>query len=136
MAFFVPFIFSEGNFFNICVLSWCIVYWIHFQNIYTFTYHKTLLHTLWFSVAAENIYRNFLSFEILNRLFFFQPSCFPVTISINISKILRDIHRKIYSFALLSKWYFFNNKISSNCSPNDETLLARVTKKTRTCKNI
>ena len=46
-AFFVPFILSEGNFFNICVLSQCIVYWIHFQNIHTFTYfvtfHKLLL---------------------------------------------------------------------------------------------
>ena len=28
--FFVPFIFSEGNFFNICVLSQCIEYWMHF----------------------------------------------------------------------------------------------------------
>ena len=45
-AFFVPFILSEGNFFNICVLSQCIVYWIHFQNIHTFAYQKTLLHTL------------------------------------------------------------------------------------------
>ena len=44
-AFFVPFIFSEGNFINICVLSQCIAYWIHCQNIYTFTYQKTFLHT-------------------------------------------------------------------------------------------
>ena len=34
------------KFFNISVLSQCIVYWIHFQNIHTFTYQKTLLHTL------------------------------------------------------------------------------------------
>ena len=34
-AFFVPFILSEGHFFNICV-----VYWIHFQNIHTFPYQK------------------------------------------------------------------------------------------------
>ena len=47
-AFFVPFLLSEGNFFNICVLSQCIVYWIHFQNIHTFTYQKTLLHTLFY----------------------------------------------------------------------------------------
>ena len=33
-------------FFNICVLSECIVYWIHFQNIHTFTYWKTKNHTL------------------------------------------------------------------------------------------
>ena len=45
-AFFVPFILSEENFFNIFILSQCIVYWIQFQNIRTFTYQKTLLHTL------------------------------------------------------------------------------------------
>ena len=33
-------------FFNICVLSQCIVYWTNFQNRHTFTYQKTLLHTL------------------------------------------------------------------------------------------
>ena len=45
-AFFVPFIFSEGIFFNICILSQCtecpkktIVYWIHFQNMHT-SYQK------------------------------------------------------------------------------------------------
>ena len=45
-AYFVPFNLSEGNMFNICVLPQCIVYWIHFQNIHTFTNQKTLLHTL------------------------------------------------------------------------------------------
>ena len=45
-AFFVPFILSEGNFFDICVLSQCIVYRIHFQNIHTFRYQKSSLHTL------------------------------------------------------------------------------------------
>ena len=37
---------SEESFFKICVLSQYIVYWIRFQNIHTFTYQKTLLHTL------------------------------------------------------------------------------------------
>ena len=45
-AFFVPFILSEGHFFNICVPSQCIMYWIYFQNIRTFIYQKALLHTL------------------------------------------------------------------------------------------
>ena len=45
-AFFVTFIFFEGDFFNIWVLSQCVVYLINFQNIYNFTYQKTLLHTL------------------------------------------------------------------------------------------
>ena len=35
--------FVRSNFFNICALSQGIVYWIHFQNIHTFTYQKTLL---------------------------------------------------------------------------------------------
>ena len=42
----VYFIYFKTFFFNICVLSQCIVYWIHFENIHTFTYKKTLLHTL------------------------------------------------------------------------------------------
>ena len=32
-AFCVPFILSEVDFFNICILSQYIVYWIHFHNI-------------------------------------------------------------------------------------------------------
>ena len=43
---FVPFILSEGDFFKICVLSQWIVHWIHFLNLHTFTFQKTLLHTL------------------------------------------------------------------------------------------
>ena len=45
-TFFVPFILSNGNFFNICVITQCIVYWINFQNLHTFTYQKTLLRAL------------------------------------------------------------------------------------------
>ena len=44
--FFVTFDLPEGYFLNILVLSQCIVYSINFQNIYIFTYQKTLLHTL------------------------------------------------------------------------------------------
>ena len=34
------FILSERNILRICVLSQCIVYSIHFQNIHTFTFQK------------------------------------------------------------------------------------------------
>ena len=44
-AFCEKFILSERHFYNICVLSRCILYWINFQNIHTFTYQKTLLYT-------------------------------------------------------------------------------------------
>ena len=47
-AFFVLFILSEGKFFKICILSQCIVHWIHFLNIHTFTYQTTILYTLYF----------------------------------------------------------------------------------------
>ena len=43
---FVIFILFIGIFFKICVLSQCIIYWIKFQNKYTFTYQKTFLHTI------------------------------------------------------------------------------------------
>ena len=41
----------QRKFFNICVISQCIVYWLNFQNIHTFTCQKTLLHTLLFLVC-------------------------------------------------------------------------------------
>ena len=34
--------FVWNTFFNICVLSQCILYWIHFQNIHTFKYQIIL----------------------------------------------------------------------------------------------
>ena len=40
--------FVRRKFFLIFVLSQCIVYWIHFQNIYTFIYQNTLLHSPFF----------------------------------------------------------------------------------------
>ena len=61
-AFFVPFILSEGIFFNICVLSYFVVYWIQFQNTHTFPH---FLH--------------FLSINIIENLqcilFLFQVGC-------------------------------------------------------------
>ena len=47
----------EGNFFDICLLFKCIMYWIHFQNIHTFIYQKTLLRTLFcrFSKSVESL---------------------------------------------------------------------------------
>ena len=43
---FVLFILSEGIFFNICALPHCVMCWVHFQNVYTFTYQKTLFHAI------------------------------------------------------------------------------------------
>ena len=47
-AFLVPFILSEGSFififYKIYILSQCM-YWIHFQNIHTFTYQKIASYT-------------------------------------------------------------------------------------------
>ena len=59
-AFFVPLILSEGNFLNICVLSQCIVNWIHFPNIYAFIYQKTLLHTLSWLFLKSTKYLQFI----------------------------------------------------------------------------
>ena len=64
-AFFLTFILSEGHFFNICVLFQCIVYWLNFQNIHTFTYQKTILHTLFLLV--------FKTVESLRCIFYYPP---------------------------------------------------------------
>ena len=50
-AFFLLFILCKGIFFNICVLSQCIVYWIQFQNIHTFAYEETLLFAFCFKIV-------------------------------------------------------------------------------------
>ena len=39
-------LFRPKRIFKICVLSQCIVYWTDLQIKHTFTYQKTLLHTL------------------------------------------------------------------------------------------
>ena len=57
---FVTFIFSEGSFFNTCVLSQCIVYRINFENIYIF--------------ISKNITSNAFSLVFLNRQ---KPSVHP-----------------------------------------------------------
>ena len=51
--------FVRREFFNISFLSQCLVYWIHFQSIHTFTYQKILLHTLLFlaSKIVESLQR-------------------------------------------------------------------------------
>ena len=41
-ASFIPFMLSKGNYFKIYVLSQCIVYWIHFHIIHTFTHQKNI----------------------------------------------------------------------------------------------
>ena len=45
-GYFVLNIFSDVLFCSVCILSQCIEYRINFQNIYTLTYQKTLLQTL------------------------------------------------------------------------------------------
>ena len=45
-ACFVTFLLSEGNFFNICVLYLCIVYWMNFHDVYILLHIKQ--HYLFF----------------------------------------------------------------------------------------
>ena len=68
-------LFSTKNIFKICALSQCIVYWIHFQNLHTFTYQNTLrpipfcLFLKWLKTFTEyltcrNMLPQFVSFVI------------------------------------------------------------------------
>ena len=77
--FFVPFVLSEGIFFNVCALSQCIVYWTHFQNMHTFTYQKILLHTLFkiihkaFSVSLSSFLNRKLQFsDVSTKTYYFR----------------------------------------------------------------
>ena len=70
-AFFVPFILSKGNF--IFVLSQCIVNWIHFQNIHTFTYQKTLFHTLLVLVFKIVLFSNVSRSLMKNQVSIINP---------------------------------------------------------------
>ena len=124
---------QEGNFsyrifFNICVLSQCIVYRIHFQNIHTFTYQKTF-HTLFclflkqskaFSVSLKTIFsripvRSWYQFDkiFLNVLEKHAPSkqkLLRANHSSYISKPLRKaIMRRYYS----EKVYYKNKSEKS-----------------------
>ena len=76
-AFFVPFILSEGNSFKICVLSWCIVYWIYFQNIHTFSYQKKLHHTLLLFVSKIVCIFKLLSRKVMRECDNWKPNFLP-----------------------------------------------------------
>ena len=59
--------FARRNFFfNICVSSPCIVYWINFQNIHTFEYQKAFLHTL-FCLFLKSLEAFSLSFQDFDK---------------------------------------------------------------------
>ena len=67
---FVPFIFSKGNFFNICVLCQWILYWILFQNIHTCTYQKTLLNTVFhLFLKSSKAFRELSSYKKQPNIF-------------------------------------------------------------------
>ena len=120
--------FVRNTFLNICVLSQCIVYRIHFQNIHTFTYQKTF-HTLFclflkqskaFSVSLKTIFsripvRSWYQFDkiFLNVLEKHAPSkqkLLRANHSSYISKPLRKaIMRRYYS----EKVYYKNKSEKS-----------------------
>ena len=60
-----------------CFLSQCIVYWINFQNIYTYTNQKTLLHTL-FCLFLKSL-KAFSVSLILRKTPVLKDRCFPLT---------------------------------------------------------
>ena len=77
------------------VLSQCIVYWIHSQNIHTFTYQEILLHTLLLFV-----------FEIVESL-----QCIKVTRLLPATLLEMNSWTESFSskFCKISKNIFFTN---------------------------
>ena len=102
-AFYVTFIFSEGNFFNVGVLSQCIVFWINFQNRYTFTYQKTLFYTLLmfgFKIveSLQCIPNYFITFILLGSEWKSSPFALPPW-----SQADYDVHLLIFGFDKLDQ---------------------------------
>ena len=84
---------KEGIFSKkICVLWQCVVYWMPFQNIHTFTYQKWLLHSLLL-----------LAFEIVESL-----QC-----------ILNFIFRISSNYVILYEYFCFNT--NSSVKPNRQS---------------
>ena len=79
--FFITFILFEGHFFNICVLSQCIVYWIHIQNIHIKKYY--FIHfCCWFLKSSK-------AFSVSLRI-----------LSVNVSKSTVSWKLRIWSYLL------------------------------------
>ena len=111
---FLSFFLSEWIFFNICVLSQCTVYWIHCQNIYTFTYQKTLIHTLFclflksfkaFSVSLNECFKiTLLETKQVRSI----KTSFDIFIQIRFAFLL---HLRIENFKPESYFFERNNRI-------------------------
>ena len=72
-AFYVPFILPEGHFFNICIFSQCIVYWINFHNIHTLEY--TYKHYAIFSLLLKSSKAFSVSFILLRQIAIYIELC-------------------------------------------------------------
>ena len=106
-TFFLPFILSKGNFLKICVLSQCIVYWIHFQNIHTFTYPKILLHAhLLLVYKIDESLSVSLSHFNLTWSFSANPWILPLFSQIwSVSTVLTMYNRVILIYLSLCYWF-------------------------------
>ena len=69
-----------GRKFFICVLSQCLVYWINFQNIYTFPYQKH--YFIYFSCIFWNIWKpSVYPWGIFRLILSYSAHCVALTCS-------------------------------------------------------
>ena len=103
-GFFCTVYFVQRDFFNICVLSQCIVHWIHFQNRRTFIYQKTLLHTLLLLVfKTVKAFIVSLNFSFLVPWLSLQPTSVYQILNWGFARGL------IFIVACLQSWEYLNN---------------------------
>ena len=76
---FDTFIFSEGSFWSVCILSRCTVYWINFQNIYTLKSSNA------FSLSLSCLFRIFQDSQDKSNLIVFvnMPLVFLLSVYAN-----------------------------------------------------
>ena len=94
--------FVRMKFFNIYVLSQCILYRIHFQNIHTFTYQKTLLHAL-FCMFLKSSKAFSVSLSVMYSLNTDAPQCGHyfgfISACSRFSNVSDEIHSRIASLS-------------------------------------
>ena len=97
-------------FFNIQVLSQCIVYWIRFRNIHACTYQKTLLHAFFcLFLKSSNTFSVSLSLFLLYfiKLFLkrFEKNC------LTLARLQELMFFKVMSVPIQynKKFYLFEN---------------------------
>ena len=111
-GFFVKFILSKGNFFNIWIWSQCIVHWINPQNIYTFTLKKKKKYFIHFFRLFLKTSKAFsVSLSVLNMTVFLSfpldKRCKLISVNIKTGRCFKHLFQHSSDYvSLCLQWLY------------------------------